>query len=86
MAFTVWFFALLGYYGLTSWLAVILGQHGFSVVKSVGFITLITFGGIPGFLTAALLLERVGRKTAGEFLLRRSVGCKSSWALPPSAP
>ena len=62
MAFTVWFFALLGYYGLTSWLAVILGQHGFSVVKSVGFITLITFGGIPGFFTAALLLERIGRK------------------------
>jgi MFS transporter, putative metabolite:H+ symporter len=62
MAFTVWFFALLGYYGLTSWLAVILGQYGFSVVKSVGFITLITFGGIPGFFTAALLLERIGRK------------------------
>jgi putative MFS transporter len=62
MAFTVWFFALLGYYGLTSWLAVILGQHGFSVVKSVGFITLITFGGIPGFFTAAQMLERVGRK------------------------
>jgi len=69
MAFTVWFFALLGYYGLTSWLAVILGQHGFSVVKSVGFITLITFGGIPGFFTAALLLERIGRKpTTAVFL------------------
>ena len=69
MAFTVWFFALLGYYGLTSWLAVILGQHGFSVVKSVGFITLITFGGIPGFFAAALLLERIGRKpTTAVFL------------------
>ena len=69
MAFTVWFFALLGYYGLTSWLAVILGQHGFSVVRSVGFITLITFGGIPGFFTAALMLERVGRKpTTAVFL------------------
>ena len=69
MAFTVWFFALLGYYGLNSWLAVILGQHGFSVVKSVGFITLITFGGIPGFFTAALLLERIGRKpTTAVFL------------------
>lgn len=62
MAFPVWFFALLGYYGLTSWLAIILGQHGFSVVTSIGFITLITLGGIPGFYTAALLLERIGRK------------------------
>ncbi len=69
MAFTMWFFALLGFYGLTSWLAVILGQNGFSVVKSVGFITLITFGGIPGFYTAALLLERIGRKpTTAAFL------------------
>jgi MFS transporter, putative metabolite:H+ symporter len=62
MAFTMWFFALLGFYGLTSWLGIILGQRGFSVVTSVGFITLITLGGIPGFYTAALLLERVGRK------------------------
>jgi len=62
MAFSVWFFALLGFYGLTSWLAIILGQHGFSVVKSIGFITLITVGGIPGFYAAAILLERIGRK------------------------
>jgi putative MFS transporter len=69
MAFTMWFFALLGFYGLTSWPAVILEQYGFSVVKSVGFITLITFGGIPGFYTAALLLERIGRKpTTAVFL------------------
>jgi len=61
MAFSVWFFALLGFYGLTSWLAIILGQHGFSVVKSIGFITLITLGGIPGFYTAAMLLEGIGR-------------------------
>jgi len=74
MAFSVWFFALLGFYGLTSWLAIILGQHGFSVVKSIGFITLITLGGIPGFYTAALLLERIGRKpTTALYLLLSAV-------------
>jgi putative MFS transporter len=74
MAFTMWFFALLGFYGLTSWLAIILGQHGFSVVKSIGFITLITLGGIPGFYTAAQLLERIGRKpTTAIFLLLSAV-------------
>jgi putative MFS transporter len=74
MAFTVWFFALLGYYGLTSWLAIILGQHGFSVVRSVGFITLITLGGIPGFFAAAHLLERIGRKpTTALFLFLSAV-------------
>jgi putative MFS transporter len=69
MSFSVWFFALLGFYGLTSWLAIILGQHGFSVVKSIGFITLITFGGIPGFYTAAISLERIGRKLTTAFFL-----------------
>jgi putative MFS transporter len=74
MAFSVWFFALLGFYGLTSWLAIILGEHGFSVVKSIGFITLITIGGIPGFYVAALLLERMGRKpTTAIYLLMSAV-------------
>jgi MFS transporter, putative metabolite:H+ symporter len=74
MAFSVWFFALLGFYGLTSWLAIILGEHGFSVVKSIGFITLITLGGIPGFYAAALLLERIGRKpTTAIYLLLSAV-------------
>lgn len=70
MTFSMWFFALLGFFGLTSWLAIILGQHGLSVVKSIGFITLITLGGIPGFYVAAILLESLGRKlTTALFLL-----------------
>jgi MFS transporter, putative metabolite:H+ symporter len=74
MAFSVWFFALLGFYGLTSWLAIILGQHGFSVVKSIGFITLITLGGIPGFYVAATLLEGIGRKlTTALFLFLSAI-------------
>ena len=72
MAFSMWFFALLGFYGLTSWLAIILGQHGFSVVKSIGFITLITLGGIPGFYTAATLLESIGRKLTTALFLALS--------------
>lgn len=59
----LWFFALLGYFGLTSWLAVILTQHGFSVIKSIGFVAIISVGGIPGFFAAGLLLEWIGRKT-----------------------
>ena len=74
MVFTLWFFALLGYFGLTSWLGVILGEHGFSVVKSIGFITLISLGGIPGFYVAAQMLERVGRKpTTAIFLFLSAV-------------
>jgi putative MFS transporter len=74
MAFGLWFFALLGYYGLTSWLAVLLTEHGFSIMKSVGFVTLITTGGIPGFIVASILLESIGRKlTTGLFLIMSAV-------------
>lgn len=70
MAFGMWFFALIGFFGLNSWIAVLLKAQGFSIVGSVGFVTLITIGGIPGFFTAALLLERIGRKpTTAAFLL-----------------
>ena len=39
-----------------------LEDHGYSIVKSVGFVTLITTGGIPGFALAAWMLETIGRK------------------------
>ena len=70
MAFGLWFFALIGFFGLNSWIAVLLKEKGFSIVGSVGFVTLITVGGIPGFFTAALLLEKIGRKpTTAAFLV-----------------
>ena len=37
MACGLWFFALLGFFGLNSWIAVLLKDHGYSIVKSVGF-------------------------------------------------
>jgi putative MFS transporter len=62
MLWSLWFFALLGFYGLTTWLGALLQQKGFPVTKSVFYTVLISLAGIPGFLTAAWLLERVGRK------------------------
>ncbi|WP_457107741.1 MFS transporter [Methylobacterium sp. P5_C11] len=74
MAFGMWFFALIGFFGLNSWIAVLLKERGFSIVGSVGFVTLITVGGIPGFFTAALMLEKVGRKaTTAAFLIFAAV-------------
>lgn len=69
MAFGLWFFALIGFFGLNAWIAVLLKERGFSNVGSVGFVTLITLGGIPGFAAAAVLLERVGRKPATALFL-----------------
>jgi putative MFS transporter len=62
MVWTLWFFALLGFYGLTSWLGALMQQAGFAVTKSVLYTVLISLGGIPGFVCAAWLVERWGRK------------------------
>ncbi|MDY7546825.1 MFS transporter [Glaciimonas sp. CA11.2] len=62
MIWGLWFFALLGFYGLTTWLGALLQQGGFAVTKSVLYTVVISLGGIPGFLTAAWLVEKWGRK------------------------
>lgn len=62
MVWSLWFFALLGYYGLTTWLGALLQQAGYPVTKSVFYTILISLAGIPGFLTSAWLVESWGRK------------------------
>lgn len=58
----LWFFALLGFYGLMTWLGALLQQSGLDVTKSVLYTVFISLGGIPGFLWAAWSVERWGRK------------------------
>jgi putative MFS transporter len=62
MLWIVWPACLFGYYGLTSWLAVLLVGKGFGIIKSINFVITITIGGIPGFLVATYLIEKIGRK------------------------
>ena len=62
MVWMLWFFALLGFYGLTSWLGALMQQAGFAVTKSVFYTVLISLGGVPGILCAAWLVELWGRK------------------------
>jgi putative MFS transporter len=64
MVWLLWFFALLGYYGLTTWLGALLQEAGYSVTQSVYYATLISLAGVPGFFTAAYLIEAWGRKPA----------------------
>lgn len=76
MLWGLWFFALLGFYGLTTWLGALLQQKGFPVQKSVYYTILISLAGIPGFLTAAWLVEAWGRKgTCIAMLLGSAVAC-----------
>lgn len=69
MLWLVWFFALLGYYGLTTWLGALLQQAGYAVTKSVLYTVYISLAGIPGFIFSAWLLERWGRKPTCALML-----------------
>jgi len=76
MLWGLWFFALLGFYGLTTWLGALLQQAGFPVTKSVYYTILISLAGVPGFLSAAWLVEAWGRKgTCIATLLGSAVAC-----------
>jgi len=76
MLWCLWFFALLGFYGLTTWLGALLQAKGFPVTKSVYYTVLISLAGIPGFLTAAWMIEALGRKpTLIATLLGAAISC-----------
>ena len=53
---------MLGFYGITTWIAALLEDNGLSVAKSITFVLLMALWGIPGFLTASWLLDKIGRK------------------------
>jgi MFS transporter, putative metabolite:H+ symporter len=76
MLWTLWFFALLGFYGLTTWLGALLQAKGFPVTKSVFYTILISLAGIPGFAFSAWLVEAWGRKgTLALNLIGGAVAC-----------
>ena len=52
------------------WLPTLLFKAGFDIVKSFWFVLIMTLAQIPGYVAAALLVDRIGRKnTLGAFLL-----------------
>lgn len=62
MLWALWFFALLGFYGLTTWMGALLQSNGYTMTKSTEYITCMSMAGIPGFFFTAWLLEVWGRK------------------------
>jgi putative MFS transporter len=62
MLWTLWFGLIFGYYGIFVWLPTLLVKAGYSMVNSFLYVIIITLAQIPGYFSAAYLVERVGRK------------------------
>lgn len=58
-----WFTISLGYYGVFSWLPTVLVDRGFSFLRTYQYAFLLALAQVPGYLSAAWLVERWGRRT-----------------------
>jgi len=58
----IWFGINFGYYGFVLWTPSLLTEQGFDIVKSFGFTVIMCLAQLPGYFSAAYLVERWGRK------------------------
>ncbi|AJY74631.1 MFS transporter [Paenibacillus beijingensis] len=50
------------YYGMFLWLPSVMVLKGFALIKSFGYVLVMTLAQLPGLLTAAWLIDKIGRK------------------------
>lgn len=58
----IWFGINFGYYGFVLWTPSLLMGKGFALVKSFEFTLIMCLAQLPGYFSAAYLVERLGRK------------------------
>lgn len=58
----IWFGINFGYYGFVLWTPTLLMGKGFALVKSFEFTLIMCLAQLPGYYSAAYLVEKVGRK------------------------
>lgn len=62
MLWVLWFGIVFSYYGVFTWLPSLLLARGFNINGAFGYVLLITLAQVPGYFSAAWLVERWGRK------------------------
>jgi putative MFS transporter len=62
MLWVLWFCVVFSYYGMFLWLPSVMVMKGFSLVKSFEYVLIMTLAQLPGYFSAAWLIERAGRK------------------------
>ncbi|MGM0898854.1 MAG: MFS transporter [Bacillota bacterium] len=62
MLWIVWFTVVFSYYGMFLWLPSVMVMKGFPLIQSFQYVLIMTLAQLPGYFSAAWLIERVGRK------------------------
>ncbi|WP_445613275.1 MFS transporter [Geobacillus sp. YF-1] len=62
MLWLLWFCVVFSYYGMFLWLPSVMVMKGFSLIKSFEYVLVMTLAQLPGYFSAAWLIERAGRK------------------------
>lgn len=70
----LWFGIVFSYYGIFTWLPSILALKGFTLTKSFQYVMTMTLAQIPGYFSAAYLVDKIGRKpTLAIFLIGTAI-------------
>lgn len=62
MLWIVWFTVVFSYYGMFLWLPSVMVMKGFTLIKSFEYVLIMTIAQLPGYFSAAWLIEKAGRK------------------------
>jgi putative MFS transporter len=76
MLWIAWAVLVYSYHGIFTWLPTFYSTTlNFTVVRSIQWVLIVTLAQVPGYYTAALLLDKVGRKRIGVvYLLFAGIG------------
>ncbi len=75
MLWILWFTIVFSYYGIFTWLPTLLAESGRGLTRSFAYVLIITLAQIPGYFSAAYLVDRIWRKwTLAPYLFMTAVG------------
>ncbi|SMD01063.1 MFS transporter [Sporomusa malonica] len=59
----IWFGIVYSYYGIFTWLPSLMVKQGHTVIKTFEYVLIMTLAQLPGYFSAAYLVDRIGRRS-----------------------
>lgn len=71
----IWFGIVYSYYGIFTWLPSLMVGEGYTIIKTFEYVLIMTVAQLPGYFTAAYLVDRIGRKATLSGFMAMSAVC-----------